>query len=124
MELSQKTKTNAAIAYFFLGPVFLLASKNPNFSDPFVRSHAKAASKAIAFYLAAFFTYSIFVSSYLTFQIPFFPMMADRVVSVAILALMFATLARGMVRAHSGKSPAKTFETPGFSGLDSNVASV
>ena len=42
MELSRQTKTNAAIAYFFLGPIFLLASRNPNFADPFVRSHAKA----------------------------------------------------------------------------------
>jgi hypothetical protein len=115
MELSQKTKTNAAIAYFFLGPVFLLASKNPNFSDPFVRSHAKAASKAIAFYLSAFFAYAAFVSDYLSFPVPLFPVTADRIVSVTILALMFATLGRGMIRAHTGKLPAKTFETPLFS---------
>lgn len=124
MELSRQTKTNAAIAYFFLGPIFLLASRNPNFAEPFVRAHAKAGTKAVFFYLAAFFAYSSYVSTYLAFPVPFIPVTADRIVSISILALMFATLFRGAVRAHKGKAPAKTFEIPGFSGLDSDLAPV
>lgn len=124
MELSRQTKTNAAIAYFFLGPIFLLASRNPNFADPFVRSHAKAGTKAVFFYLIAFFAYSHYLATYLSFSVPFLPVTADRLVSIAILALMFATLFRGTIRAHSGKLPAKTFEIPGFSGLETELAPV
>lgn len=124
MELSRQTRTNAAIAYFFLGPIFLLASRNPNFADPFVRSHAKAGTKAVFFYLAAFFAYSHYLSGYLAIPVPFFPIPASRLVSVAILALMFATLLRGTVRANAGEAPAKTFDLPGFSGFGSDVGVV
>ena len=124
MELSRQTKTNAAIAYFFLGPIFLLASRNPNFADPFVRSHAKAGTKAIFLYLIAFFAYSHYLATFLSFPVPFVPVTADRIASVAILALLFATLMRGMTRAHAGMPPAKTFEIPGFSGLETDLAPV
>ncbi|MDQ1343605.1 MAG: hypothetical protein QG650_324 [Patescibacteria group bacterium] len=124
MELSRQTRTNAAIAYFFLGPIFLLASRNPHFADPFVRAHAKAGTKAVAFYLAAFFVYVKYLSGYLSFSLPFFPVTASRLASAAILALMFATLLRGTLRANAGKLPAGTFEFSGFSGWSSEVGLV
>lgn len=46
-ELSEQTKINAVLSYFLLGPIFLLAHSNPNLAHPFVRSHAKNASKIL-----------------------------------------------------------------------------
>lgn len=89
-----------------------------------MRAHAKAGTKAVVFYLFAFFAYSHYLSEYLAFSLPFVPVSADRVVSVAVLAALFATLLRGTFRANAGKMPAKTFEIPGFSGLDSELAPV
>lgn len=42
---SSQTRINAAISYFFLGFLFLLARNHPQFSLPFVRAHAKRATK-------------------------------------------------------------------------------
>lgn len=110
MEISRQIRTNATIAYFFLGPILLLAKRNPNFAEPFVRSHAKAGSKAVLFYLAAFFAYSHYLSGYLSFPLPLVPVTADRLVSIGILALLFATLVRGASRAHAGKEAVGTFQ--------------
>lgn len=41
---SQTHKINAAISYFFLGPLFLLAKKNTPFAEKFVHDHAKKSS--------------------------------------------------------------------------------
>lgn len=121
MELSRQIRTNAAIAYFFLGPIFLLAKRNPNFAEPFVRAHAKAGTKAVFVYLAAFFAYSHYLSGYLAFSLPFLPIPASRLVSAGILAIMFATLLRGTLRANSGKDPVGTFEFSGIEGFSENA---
>lgn len=114
MDIQQRTRTNAAIAYCFLGPLFLLSRRNPNFSDPFVRKHASAASKTIGIYAGIFFGYSHFLSQYFAFPLPIFPIMLDRLVSVAILALFLFVLMRGAFRAHAGKNPASIWELPFF----------
>jgi hypothetical protein len=41
--MSPQVRINAMISYFFLGWLMLL-SKNPEWNDPFVRSHAKTAT--------------------------------------------------------------------------------
>ncbi len=114
MDLSSKTRVNAAIAYFFLGPLFLAAKRNPSFADPFVRAHAAAASKAMVLYAVVFFGYSRFLSEYLAFSLPIFPISLDRIVSSAILALFVATLFRGAFRAYGGKKAASAFDMIGF----------
>lgn len=124
MEITRQTRTNAVISYFFLGPLFLLARNNPNFADPFVRAHAKAASKAVVFYLAVFFAHVAYVSAYLNFPLPLVPIEASRVVSAAILALLFGTLLRGVIRAQGGKMPKGTFDLPGLDSLETEAVEI
>ncbi len=58
-EIPSRDRVNAAIAYFFLAPIFLLAKRNPNFAHPFVRSHAKSATKFILVFVVFFILYKI-----------------------------------------------------------------
>ncbi len=50
--LSSQIRINAAISYFFLGPIFLLARNNPDFSQEFVRSHARRATLVYGLFIA------------------------------------------------------------------------
>lgn len=124
MELTRQTRTNAVISYFFLGPLFLLAKNNPNFAEPFVRAHAKAASKAVLLYLAIFFVHLAYLSEYLNFSLPLVPIQASRVVSATILVLLFGTLLRGVIRANAGKMPKGTFDLPGLDSLQTESVEI
>lgn len=42
--MDEQTRINAAISYFFLGPLFLLARSGTPLADPYVKIHAKRAS--------------------------------------------------------------------------------
>jgi len=55
--ISQKIRTNASISYFFLGWLFLLAKNNPNFADPYIKAHAKNATKGHVIFFTSYFFY-------------------------------------------------------------------
>lgn len=86
--VSQKIRNNASIAYFFLGWLFLLAKRNPAFSDPFIRRHAKLATKGHALFFGLYFCYSHFLSDLFSYTLPVLQITVDRCIDM----LFFATL--------------------------------
>ncbi len=114
MEISPKVRTNAVIAYFFLGPLMLLSRGNPNFSDAFVRSHARTATRTMLAYAALLVGHWMFLSDLLDFKLPLVAFTASRGVSVALFALFVFALVRGANRARLGLEPAAVSELPAF----------
>lgn len=78
--LSRKIRNNATIGYFFLGWMFLLAKKNPDFADPFIQNHAKNATKGHGLFLISYIIYSYFLSQFLFHNIPIINLSIDRLV--------------------------------------------
>ncbi len=109
MEISQKVRTNAAISYFFLGFLFLLARKNPNFSEPFVRSHAKSATKLHLLFIGYIFLHQIFLSRLLAITLPFLPIRIDRILIIMVFAYIFTLLFIGASRAFAGRDSTGIF---------------
>ncbi|MFZ4461046.1 MAG: hypothetical protein ACOYN2_00395 [Patescibacteria group bacterium] len=104
MDISHKVRTNAAISYFFLGFLFLLARRNPNFAEPFVRTHAKAATKIHALLAGYIILHQMLVSKLLSITVPFVPIPLDRILLIAVFAYIFFQLFLGASRAFAGKS--------------------
>ena len=104
-ETTNQDRTNAAIGYFFLAPLFLLAKRNPNFTHPFVREHARSATKIIVAFIVLFVLYKTLLAPILmNISIPLLLVDADRVASIAFFAIFLFSLLRGASRAFSGKS--------------------
>ena len=102
--LSQKTRTNAMIAYFFLGWLFLLARKNPDFSEPFVRAHSKTATKGHILFLGGYFVYVWYLAQMLpAINIPLLPGFSlDRIISIILFLLLAGFIVRGAYLAQKG----------------------
>ena len=66
--MDEQTRINAAISYFFLGPLFLFAKSGTPLADPYVKIHAKRASGYI---LAGIIAYGIYflLKPYITFAL-------------------------------------------------------
>lgn len=91
--LSQKTRNNATIGYFFLGWMLLLAKKNPDFSDSFIQNHAKNATKGHGLFLVSYVIYSYFLSQFFFHNIPIVNLSIDRLIRVGFfVALTFFIL--------------------------------
>lgn len=91
------------ISYFFLGWLFLLAKKNPDFQDPFIRSHAKSATKMHIGFLWGFWIYSLYLASYIRFPVPLIPTLTfDKVVSVCFFIVLAGLIIRWAYLAHWG----------------------
>jgi len=103
VELSSQVRTNALISYFFLGPLLLLAKKNPNFSHPFVRSHAWAASRIHAILLGFTILYMSLLSQLFAYRLPLIDIPLSRVVFSTFLLWMLWLLFRGAYLAYQGK---------------------
>ncbi len=91
------------ISYFFLGWLFLLAKNNPDFRDPFIRSHAKSATKMHIGFLWGFWIYSQYLASYIRFPIPLIPTLTfDKIVSVCFFVILAGLIIRWAYLAHGG----------------------
>ena len=103
-QLDRKTRTNAMISYFFLGWIFLLARKNPDFSHPFIRSHAKKATRTHIVLLGGFVLYSLYLAKYVpAFTIPVLPSITlDKIISVIFFVALAFAIVRGAYLAHRG----------------------
>jgi len=101
--ITQKIKTNAAISYFFLGWIFLLARNNANFQDPFVKEHAKIATKGHALFLVGYIVYSHFLSTFFYQTIPFINMSIDRVIDLVVFTILTGFILFGAYRASKGE---------------------
>lgn len=86
--ISQKVRTNASISYFFLGWLFLLAKKNPNFADPFIRKHAKIATKGHVVFFIIYFLYSHFLSDMFSYSIPVIQITLAHCIEIAFFAAL------------------------------------
>lgn len=89
--MDQKNKINAAISYLFMWELFLLAKNNPNFSNSFVRNHAKNATKIHFSFLAVILVYKIFIDNYLNIIMPIINIPISRIIE-AFLYLIFTLL--------------------------------
>lgn len=108
---TQKIYTNAAISYFFLGPLFLLAKNNPDFSETFVRNHAKVATKIYGLLAVYLLLHFVFLSKILNFYIPVLPLRLDKAVLMIVFASVFTILIARAVRAFSGREATNVFES-------------
>jgi hypothetical protein len=68
-----QSRTNATIAYFFMGWIFLLARNNPALQDPYVRTHAYTATQVHIGFIVAYILLSYILFPILNgLYIPFF----------------------------------------------------
>lgn len=100
--ISQKIRTNATIAYFFLGWIFLLARNNPDFQDPFIRQHAKIATRGHLVFLFGYAFYSHFVSRFFMHTIPLLGITIDRVIDLSVFCTLTLFILLGAYRASRG----------------------
>lgn len=117
MDISHKVRTNAAISYFFLGFLFLLAGRNSNFADPFVRSHAKSATKIHLLLIGYIVLHQMLISKLFSMSIPFVPISPARILLIVIFTYVFLQLFLGASRAFTGK-PATGFSLSLDLGMD------
>lgn len=96
--VSQKIRNNASISYFFLGWLFLLAKNNPNFSDPFIKQHAKMATKGHFLFFISYFLYSYFLSSLFAYSIPFVQITIDHCIQIAFFSFLTLFIIHGVYK--------------------------
>lgn len=111
-EVSSRVRTNALSAYFFLGFLYLLAYRNPNFSHPFVRAHAWAATKLHIILLGFVVVYRSLLAPLLVYTIPVLEIPVSRVMFSLIFLGILGYIFRGAYLAHSGKHPREAIFFP------------
>ena len=115
--ISQKIRNNASISYFFLGWLFLLAKNNPNFADPFIRQHAKTATKGHLLFFVVYFFYAHFLSGFFSYSIPVIQITIDHSIDIALFALLTLFVIHG---AHNGQKGSSNEDTATTSRLFSS----
>lgn len=98
--MDQKTKINAAISYFFLWELFLLAKSNPHFSHPFIRNHAKNATKIHFIFLCVALLYNFFLASFLYITLPIIAVSIHFIVLTSIVWLFIFLLIKWAYKAY------------------------
>mgnify|MGYP006355880887 FL=1 len=99
-ELSEQTKVNAVLSYFLLWTLFLLAHTNPNLTHPFVRAHAKNASKILLIAVIIWWLFLFALSSFLAgFHIPIIDLSLAKCVNIIISVSIISALIRGAYQA-------------------------
>lgn len=112
--LSQKVRNNASISYFFLGWLFLLAKNNPNFADPFIKQHAKIATKGHILFFVVYFFYSQFLSSFLSYSIPVIQITVDHGIQIAFFIILTLFIVRGVYAGQKSESEGNTENSNGL----------
>lgn len=116
--ISQKVRNNASISYFFLGWLFLLAKNNPNFADPFIRQHAKIATKGHILFFIAYFFYSHFLSGFFSYSIPVIQITVDHGIDIAFFVILTLFIIRGVYKGQKNESVEEIADDSGFLSLD------
>lgn len=101
--MDEKNKINAAISYLFMWELFLLAKNNPNFGNPFVRNHAKNATKIHFSFLVIILVYKVFIESYLYISIPIINLNITRIIESGLYLVFTLLLIRWAYKAFYGK---------------------
>lgn len=81
----------------------MLAKRNPNFSHPFVREHAWAATRIHSILLGFSILYLQLLADLLSYRLPIIDIPLSRVVFSVVLFFLLALLFRGAYLAHQGK---------------------
>lgn len=103
----QNTRINAAITYFFMGPIFLLARAGTPFSHPFVREHAKKSSLYMAIFAVILFIF-FGVRKYLYINV--FGLSLDTIILSVLLIGFFLFMILAWYKAFQGNSNSNTLE--------------
>ena len=98
--MNEQSRINAMIAYFFLGPLFLAASRDTPLGTDFVRQHARRASIIIAIGIASIFGYIFFLSDFFQFYISIISV--HTVILGGMMSLLIGFLLQGAYRAYHG----------------------
>jgi hypothetical protein len=101
--LPLQVRTNALTSYFFLGFLYLLAYAKPNFSHPFVRSHAWSATRLHLGFIGFLIVYHTLLAKLLDYQIPVIGITLSRVVFSTVLLGLLCLIFRGSYLAYQGK---------------------
>lgn len=96
--MSEQSRINAVISYFFLGPIFLLAKSGTPLAETYVRNHAKKASKIILFSFIVFLVYVFLVRNFLNLSI--LGVSLDTIFLIAIIGGCLGFLIRGAYGAY------------------------
>ena len=100
--MDKRIYINGAIAYLFLGFLFLLAKKNPAYSSPYVQLHAKRASKIhLLFFLCYIIYEQLIVPLYI--YLPFFPDIINLAGNIAFFAGFIGYILYSAYAAYTGK---------------------
>jgi hypothetical protein len=106
--MDAQSRINAMIAYFFLGPLFLIVPKGTPFGEEYVRGHAKRASMIIGASILIIGSYLFLLSPILDFQ--FFSISLHSVILTLMMVTLSALLIHGAYRAYHGID-ARTIQT-------------
>lgn len=88
------------IAYFFLGPLFLIVPKDTPFGEEYVRRHAKRASAIMGASIAVIGIYLFFLKPLVDFQ--FFSISLHSVILTVMMTVLSLVLIHGAYRAYHG----------------------
>lgn len=97
--MTEQSRINAVISYFFLGPIFLLAKSGTPLAETYVRNHAKKASKIILFSFIVLLIYLFFIRNFLNFSI--LGITLDTICLIAIIGGCLGFLIRGAYGAYT-----------------------
>lgn len=104
--MNEQSRINSVIAYFFLGPVFLLAKSGTPLADPVVRSHAKKSTEIIVITLIAFLVYLFFLKAWINFSVV--GIHSHTMMLTLIFGACLFFLTRGAYRAYHGEEGSST----------------
>jgi hypothetical protein len=99
--MNTQARINAMIAYFFLGPIFLLVRSDTPIAEPYVRGHAKRASAIMGIGLIVLIAYLFLLKPVLGFQLPF-GISLNSVILTAYMVILSGYLIHGAYRAYHG----------------------
>jgi hypothetical protein len=101
-ETTSKERINAAISYFFMGPMVLLATNNPTFNVLFIQEHAKRATKWLTYAAGAFIVHFFWLSQVTSFFIPIIGIRLDKTLTFCIFLAYFILTLIGAYQALQG----------------------
>lgn len=102
--VSHQARTNAMVSYFFLGWMMLIAKANPQFQDPFVRSHAKSATRIHLTALIFFLVYFFIIKELISFTLPILGISFNTVIMTLFITGLMGYIIVGAFRAYREKN--------------------
>lgn len=98
--MNEQSRINAMIAYFFLGPLFLIVPRDTPFGEEYVRGHAKRASAIMGASILIIGMYLFLLKPLVNFQ--FFSISLHSVILTLMMIVLSALLIHGAYRAYHG----------------------